>query len=55
VATKENATPDAKAAVQISIEPSDPRDPIIATAVVFSDVHRARAEERMVLVLLWKT
>jgi hypothetical protein len=54
VATKENATTDAKAAVQISIEPSDPRDRIIAkaeatiiakmespTAVVFSDVHRA--------------
>jgi hypothetical protein len=54
VATKENATTDAKAAVQISIEPADPRDPVIAkaegtiiakmespTVVVFSDVHRA--------------
>jgi hypothetical protein len=49
-----NATTDAKAAVQISIEPADPRDSVIAkaqatiiakmespTAVVFSDVHRA--------------
>src|SRR5262249_33784969 len=54
VATKENATTDPKAAVQISIEPADPPDPVIAkaeatiiakmespTAVVFSDVHRA--------------
>jgi hypothetical protein len=54
VATKENATTDAKAAVQISIEPADPRDPVIAKAeatiiakmespiaVVFSDVRRA--------------
>lgn len=49
-----NATTDAKTAVQISIEPADPRDSVIAkaeatiiakmespTAVVFSDVHRA--------------
>ena len=54
VATKENATTDAKAAVRISTEPADPRDAVIAkaeatiiakmespTAVVFSDVHRA--------------
>jgi hypothetical protein len=54
VATKENATTDAKAAVRISIEPADPRDPVIVkaeatiiakmeslTAVVFSDVRRA--------------
>jgi hypothetical protein len=53
-ATKENSTTDAKAAVQISIEPAEPRDPVVAKAeatiiakmespraVVFSDVHRA--------------
>ena len=53
-ATKESATTDAKAAAQISVEPADAHDPVVAkaeativakmenpTAVVFSDMHRA--------------